>query len=309
MRPFTHSLGVKRNQDRDRSRHSSKTFVQYFYGDIVVAFQQTKTMEVGMGNLNLLSTEKMLALTQYWTVDERTLLTATPQTAGLLVSLDAAFTRLTHAAKRGPAPTGARDIYKKQRRVDLIHDQLLRGNFYYLTALACYAAAAGDEVAAAMYLALRDQMYPEGLAGTSLSYDEEAGAAEILEKNLSDEVRLKLKGIVITPGSNLLEKVLSQMEQAKMLRVLEQQKKAAQQTDNALDHANDDERKTRYEWIDTVRTLERNLRLAKRNKNLSQELETKLLQGLRDAQKEAAQKDAEEKKREEEAEKARTDTK
>jgi hypothetical protein len=252
-----------------------------------------------MGNLNLLSTEKMIALTQYWIVDERAQLTAIPQAAGLLVSLDAIFTELTQAANRGPVPTGAKELYKKQRKVDRIHDQLLRGNFHYLTALSNYAAAEEDDATAEVMLELRDRMYPQGLAGTGLSYDEEAGAAEILEKNLTDKDKAMLKGIVVSPKSNLLEKVLSQIEQAKALRVLEQKKKNAQQSDAALDRADDEERKTRYDWIDTIRTLERSLRLAKRNKNLTAEAETKLLQNLKNAEKEAAQKVAEEKKREE----------
>ena len=251
-----------------------------------------------MGNLNLLSTEKMVALTQYWIVDERARLTAIPQTAGLLVSLDAVFTKLTQAARRGPAPTGAKELYKKQRKVDRVHDQLLRGNFHYLTALSNYVAANEDNATSQVLLELRDRLYPEGLAGTSLSFDEEAGAAEILEKNLTETERATLKSIAVSPGSNLLEKVLLQIEQAKMLRVLEQQKKSAQQSDDALDHAEDDERKTRYEWIDTIRTLERSLRLARRNKNLTEEVETKLLQDLKSAEKEAGQKAAEEKKRE-----------
>ena len=248
-----------------------------------------------MGNLNLLSTEKMLALTQIWTVDHRPALAAAPQTAGLLVSLDAVFTRLSASAKRAPVATSAKEVYKIQRDTDQIHDHLLRGNFFLFTALAHYAAANNNHAEAQALLSLRDQLYPDGLSGTTLSFEEEAGAAKILEDQLTDAIRATLKSIVVSPNGNLLEKVVAQIEHAKKLRVLEQQKKTAQQFDATTDHADNEERKTRYDWIDTVRTLERSLRLARKNQNISAEIEAKLLSGLREAQKSAAQKLKEEK--------------
>src|SRR5688572_26559031 len=121
-----------------------------------------------MSNLNLLSTEKMIALTQYWIKDERATIAAIPQAAGLLFNLDSLFKRLFVAEESdGRASDKVRAISRRQGKQDRTHDQLLRGSYYSMTAQSYFLAALGDEEGAKDLLILRDQLYPDGLAGTS----------------------------------------------------------------------------------------------------------------------------------------------
>jgi hypothetical protein len=267
-----------------------------------------KTMEGFMANLNELSTEKMVALTLYWTKDERALLSSIPQAAGLLVSFDSIATRMFVVVKHELPPLLlAKDLYKRQTATDRTHDHILKGGYYQLSSLSHFAAADGDEARSASFLTLRDQLYPDGLGGSLLSFDEEAGAAELLEKRITDEMRAALKSIVTDQGVTLLARIEKQIEKAKELRSLEQQKiKAQEEADGAPIPSGNEARKVRYEWINAVRTLERTLRLARQGGTINEETESKLLRELRAAQEDLRQKAAQRKAEEEAKQKQET---
>ena len=250
-----------------------------------------------MANLNELSTEKMVTLTQYWSKDERALLSSIPQAAGLLVSFDSLATKLFVVVRQDATPSQqVKDLSKKQSATDKTHDYLLRGGFYQLSALANFASADGDETRAESFLVLRDQLYPDGLGGSLLSFDEEAGAAELLENRITGEIKATLQAIITDQGVTLLERIQQQIEKAKELRTLDLQKtKAEEEASASAAPSGGDARKVRYEWINATRTLERSLRLAKQGGSLTDETEKKLLRELRAAQEELRQKAAQKK--------------
>ena len=256
-----------------------------------------------MSAINLLSTEKMVSLTQAWIQEERAALSAIPQVSGLLVNLDSLFKRLFVVVESdGKAEEKVRGISRQQASTDRTHDHLLRGVFYFLTSRANFLAALGDEDGLKELLTLRDQLYPDGLSGTNFSYDEEAGAAELLERRLTDELSAKLSRIVAyqdeTKTITLLQQIKLQTSLAKKLRSLEQEKqKAEAEADANPTPTRSDARKVRLEWIDTVRTVERSLRAARRSNNTDEVTEQRLLKPLREAAEEAHRKHLEDKKR------------
>jgi hypothetical protein len=269
-----------------------------------------KKPEWFMANLNELSTEKMVTLTHYWIKDERALLSSIPQAAGLLVSFDSLATRLFVVVRQDATPSQqVKDLSKKQSATDKTHDYLLRGGFYQLSALANFASADGDEARASSFLVLRDQLYPDGLGGSLLSFDEEAGAAELLEKRVTGEIKAMLQSIITDQRITLLGRIQQQIEKAKELRTLDLQKtKAEEEASASAAPSGSDARRVRYEWINATRTLERSLRLAKQGGSLTAEIEQKLLRELRAAQEELRQKAAQ-KKNSEAAEKNPTEEK
>ena len=257
-----------------------------------------------MSAINLLSTEKMVALTQNWVQEERAALAAIPQVAGLLVNLDSLFTRLFVVVESdGKSEEKVRSISRQQSGTDRTHDHLLRGVFYFLTSRSNFLAALGDEEGARELLTLRDQLYPDGLSGTNLSYDEEAGAAELLERRLTSELIDRLSRIVAyqdeTKTITLLQQIKLQISLAKKLRALELEKQKAEAEASASPTpTRSDARRVRLEWIDTVRTVERSLRAARRSKHTDEATEARLLKPLREASEEAQRKYLEDKKRE-----------
>jgi hypothetical protein len=260
-------------------------------------------------SLSLISTEKMVTLTQYWIKDERATLEKIPQAAGLLVNLDSLFKRLFVAAEsHGAASDTTREIYLRQVATDRTHDQILRGSYYAMTAQSHFLASLGEEDGSKLLLKLRDYLYPDGLSGTSLSYDEEAGAAELLERRLTDDIITQLTHIVAYQDEvrtlTLYDQITKQIALAKELRELEQEKKKAEAAVEANPApSKGDARKIRLEWMDTVRTLERSLRAARRAGNTDEATENKLLKDLREAADDAHKKYTEDKKKAEESQK------
>jgi hypothetical protein len=256
-----------------------------------------------MSAINLLSTEKMVSLTQNWIQEERKTIAAIPQASGLLLNLDSLFKTLFVVVESdGKAEEKVRSISRQQAAIDRTHDHLFRGVFFFLTSRANFIASQGDEDGFRDLLTLRDQLYPDGLSGTNFSYDEEAGAAELLERRLTPEISAKLTKMIAyqdeTKTITLLQQITLQISLANKLRELEQEKKKAEAEAEANPTpTRSDARKVRLEWIDTVRTFERSLRAARRAKTTDAATEALLLKPLREAAEEAQRKAAEDKKK------------
>lgn len=247
-----------------------------------------------------LSSEKMSSLSKNWVVDRRAELLGVPQTAGIMPDLDAAHKGLQLVIEHPPAPNGEIEVINRiLKKKDSRHDALLRLGYYHLGAQLAWALADEDDVAAEEISSLRKRLYPHDLGGTTLGYDEQEGAAILVEGNLEpakkrlEEIRLQRNG----RESTLLEVVIEQISLAKEVMTLVRQRDALlAKAKESMAPA--DERKARHAWMEAVRALVSNLRLAVRRGAIKQSSADSLLRELREAEEEER---LERKKRKEEA--------
>ena len=150
--------------------------------------------------LKNLSNETMLALSASWTDPERERPALEASVAApLLPKLDAAHEGLVATAQPAAVSEAERELSElqaKEAEVDRVHDRKLRGTYYLLTGL---AELADDPGVADSRLALRDALFPAGLAATQRTYLEEAGDVEALPRRLDDELAPRLDEAFVTP--------------------------------------------------------------------------------------------------------------
>lgn len=247
-----------------------------------------------------LSTETMIALSKTWLEARRSELQAISQTATILPILESAHKGLFVFIGRAHEPAPTKSISKKQYEADQQHDDFYRAGFYFLNAQASLSAALGDEAASQSYVGLRDLLYPDALFGVNRSYLEEEGAAELLMRRLTDEVKGKLASLVLRPNVSLLTVIEKQIERAGTLGVLEREKRQIlEKEQQTASPSLGDERRARFDWIEAVRMLERTLRLAVRQKATTEAIINNLLEGVRQEEAEADRKHLEEKAKQE----------
>lgn len=254
-------------------------------------------------SLRRLTVEKMVALSEAFLAAHQKALAQIPQTAGILVSIESAHKNLFRMQEQvSTSPPTVREIYKKQVKLDQQHDNYYRCAYHQLISLVALYYARGDEKRAELLTQLRDTIYPDGLAGINYSYDEEAGAATLMERAMTDEVKMLLRGIVVeqtaTETVTLFNVVQLQILLAKEIGVLEKQKKdaaAAEQQQHSVTLR--DHQRAIDAWINAFRTLERALRLAIHDKRLTKEEAAAFLQDIRDAEDKADREYLEEKKK------------
>lgn len=90
-----------------------------------------------------------------------------------------------------------RELSERQAVLDADHDQHVRGMYNVLTSLAQVSAGASE------LLALRDQLFPEGLAHVKLSYRGQAGHGAMVEARLDDNLRTRLHTTSLPAGGAL----------------------------------------------------------------------------------------------------------
>ena len=107
--------------------------------------------------------------------------------------------------------------------LDEEHDSTYKGLYYAMTSVAEFEPTKKEE----MY-ALREHLFPDGLAGTTKAYAAQAGEVGLLETRLQPSHRAALQAITIN-NSTLLSKVEALIEIGKKLGVIEGRKKALAQ--------------------------------------------------------------------------------
>lgn len=237
-----------------------------------------------MSSYLVLTREEMVEVSRKWVtppgydpngqlmMTDRPLVESIPVAAALLPMLiDAHNALVTYQPEPESVSPEVLSIRKSQTELDLRHDDLIRGLFGSLSSLAILV---GPGALREKLIALRDKLFPDGLAGTRASYTQEAGAVQILEGSLTDTDRGMLQGMMlIVPGafaSNLMTFVQELIAKGKELGTLEdrknkllEQEAPSRPTETAL----------MRQWNQVVTLFENNLKLAK----LSPEVMTTLL--------------------------------
>ncbi|MEO7330992.1 MAG: hypothetical protein ABI193_20625, partial [Minicystis sp.] len=146
-----------------------------------------------------LSSEEMIQISSEW-IDPKSeghkAIAACKETAPLLPRMSAVHTTLAAAAQPGAEEPRLKEISGEQVKIDLRHDDIIRGSHLLLTGIAYLL---GQEGGGAAMLALRDMLIPDGLESTQKSYRAEAGQASQLSSRLTPETATTLDTILVGP--------------------------------------------------------------------------------------------------------------
>jgi hypothetical protein len=175
-------------------------------------------------SLRDLSTPTMVTIIAAWLDPERERkdIEALKKAAFLLPTLEEMKAELlaTQVSPETTTPVEISAVQKEQVEVDGIHDRKSRGIYGALTA---FADLVDDPDKAAKYLALRDKMYPQGLAVVKWSYTDEAGEAELVASRLTPQDHALLKQLHY-PGGKLHDAHEARIGAAHQLGDLERKK-------------------------------------------------------------------------------------
>ncbi len=240
-------------------------------------------------SLRDLSTPTMVTILAAWLDPqrERTHIEALKKASFLLPTLEEAKVELlaTQATPNTSTTVEISAVQKEQADVDGVHDRKSRGIYGALTA---FAELVDDPNKAARYLALRDKMFPQGLAVVKWSYTDEAGEAELVENRLNAQDHALLKQLPY-PGGKLHDAHESRIAAAGKLGQLERKKQVLIQAHESKDGkvALADVAKARNGWIRTVRAFVGMIDL---EKDLASDIRQKILGPLEEAERKAAKR-------------------
>lgn len=144
--------------------------------------------------------EEMIPISQTWldpTSKSNLIITSRPLLTVLLPTIQGAHDLVMKEAQPDGDPE-IKEIIKKEAKLDARHDRILRHGFGYLTA----TAELLDGDAGLLIIKLRDLLFPDGPSGQNKTYRGEAGAAVLLDKRMTPEVRTQTDGFVIGSGAN-----------------------------------------------------------------------------------------------------------
>lgn len=204
--------------------------------------------------LRWLICDEMIGISTGWiTVGERAraVIEKTPLLAVLLPHLEEAHEALVDLRAKAEPDTAA--LSKKAGEVDARHDALVRGMYVTLTML----APISDD--SAELLGIRDQLFPEALGHTQVSYRGEAGYAKVVESHLDDAMKARLKAIVMHKKT-MLDLVTVWLDSGRELGRLEDERDRLVGTSPSLGA---EMQTARREWLRLAKALMANAKLAK----------------------------------------------
>lgn len=233
-------------------------------------------------SLRDLSTPTMANILSAWLDPERERkhIETLPKAAFLLPTLEDARNAIvpfqSTAASTLPTELGA--LQKEAAEIDAVHDRKSRGIHGALTA---FAEIVDEPDKAARYIALRERLFPQGLAVIQLSYVEEAAAAELADGRLTADDRALLKQLPF-PGGRLIDAHQVRLMAARKLADLERQKQALMHKHEMKEGkvALADVAKARNGWIRAVRAF---LGVLELEKEMAPEMRQKILAPLYEA--------------------------
>jgi len=201
-----------------------------------------------MGTLKDISTPRMVRLTEAWLDPqrERSKIEALPSGKALMTQIEVAHTGILSTQKKDTVASKEITIVSdKQAGVDRTHDRKIRGCWLVLTG---FAELADDPNEAEAFLAVRDDLLPNGISVTKNSYEDEAGVVELTEARISDGTRNLLKNLPI-PGGKLLNAVEDWFAAGRELGQLEDQKKKLASSPANSGPSKSDALRARNFWI------------------------------------------------------------
>jgi hypothetical protein len=209
------------------------------------------------------------------------------------------------AASPPPVNEQLRAAIQKLDDLDDVHDRFFRAGFRMVQTQEALAIALGQPALQAEIQRLESTIYPHGLTGTSLKYEEEEGAAVLVEQALNNDASIKdrLNRISTTLETGqtitLLFCVEAHIKTGKEIGTTERIKKKLQEQEAAPKDPNAiDGRKARFAWVDVAHAMERNASLALRRGTATPELIKDILGGLQAAEAEADREYAQRKEKE-----------
>jgi hypothetical protein len=253
-----------------------------------------------MPSYRLLTIEKMSSLSQAW-IDRRKELEEIPQTNGIMANIESAHKGLAQTIGASPPLNQQiRELTVKILSKDNRHDNFIRLGYSHFGTMIAYAASSDNVEKETEYQNTRKFIYEKGLGGTVLPYDEQEGAAIRLEGRLDKVLRDKLSKMIVqieTEQLSMLSIIEEQIALAKEIRALDKQKRELEGLpDDTVKPI--DLRRARLSWLEAVRALETNLRLAVNAKNTTAEKASNLLKELHEAEAEAYKEYTERKQQE-----------
>lgn len=237
-------------------------------------------------SLKAIPTEKMIPLSAAWLGAApggfRKSLSALPLVAPLLATLQDAHDGLLATTQR-PADDGTIAKLKAEAaELDGVHDRKVRGIQTLLTGLADLTDDPDD---ASRYLALRDTLFPDGIAFINRDYTFEVGLATLTAQRI-DKADKKLLAKIPLPGGKLQDAVDAWFLSAKKLGDLDGKRASAESAQGTGPTASDAV-KARNRWIRAVNAMVANLEL---DAKATPELTEQVLAALRDAEAKAARR-------------------
>lgn len=217
--------------------------------------------------LKRLRTGEMVQLSLPWITEHseaHKAILATPELAGLLPRVEAGHKAL-HDAQPVRDESRLVKLQQKAAALDLRHDEIVRGAYWLLTALAWLS---GDAATAERLMRLRDQLFPAGLDAAQKPYREEAGATAMLQSRLAADSAAKkhLKEIPVLK-KNLAQVVEELISVGKKLGDTEDERAALLTDGGPSDGAK--VVLARNQWIRAVNAMLANAELAELDEDAS----------------------------------------
>ena len=228
---------------------------------------------------NALNVEQMNRVSAGWLGSEQQpIIAKVPQLAAIKEDIQEAHQNLAlYVPAVVPKSPALLENRNKAKGEDVTHDRKTRAAIHLI--LAAKVLAETEDTANQLQRVL-DEVFPDGFGSTSKSYEEEAGAADLLQQRLKDETRGILKGLTFQ-GTNALEVVEGSINAGLALGQLEGQKRQLEQeiSEIAVPSAGDAKR-AQYDWIDTAKLVVKNATRALKKQKLSQKEHDALLAPL-----------------------------
>jgi hypothetical protein len=203
--------------------------------------------------LKWLTAEEMVAISAAWVTanqEGRAAIERIPVLKGLLPNLEKVHAAMVQLRSREAPRLSA--ISQKETEIDAKHDMLVRGIVGTLTMLAPVSDDREE------LLAIRDKLFPEGLAHTKLSYRGEAGHVAVAAEQLDDAMKARLKAIAVHKKT-MLDLVVAWIETGDQLRMLEDEKARLSETSPSVGA---ETQATRMAWGRLAKAMMVNAKLA-----------------------------------------------
>lgn len=203
-------------------------------------------------NLNILSTNVMLAQSKQWLSDPAVRGPIDRHALGqaVLAEIRKAHERLSlQAERRRQYEAALARLTRLITAADLRHDRKARALH---AALQGMIEAEDDTGVRELYLAVQAVLFPEGLAIVNRSFSYQAGAVEALERRMTPDILAQLAGLALgtrTLASLYLEWIAAGSELGTLVAERERMLDRAGRGDAAEDV---DMRAARLQWVNTV---------------------------------------------------------
>ncbi len=208
--------------------------------------------------LRYFTTEEMVALTTTWADpahSDHALLISRPVLAALVPELIAAHDEVLAVAPPEVTTERLDEIRSEQGSVDDLHDRYLRGMYFRLQS---EKQLTDDDEVSEQIDALQQLILPDGLANTQKRYREQAGHAERVEAQITDDQQTLLTQWGVHDGT-LADVFRNWLTQAARLGELDHERNGT--LVQAETRRRSDNARARNRWVRVVRLLQQNAEL------------------------------------------------